>query len=528
MSSTGSSPAAAALRRGCRHRWWAVPLGAALLVLAYLGHLSAAPPLPVVGTAAGALVLNAALALARPRSHRFLVYLAAALDLALITLMLAFTGQVGFLLLYLLPVGALVSAGESRTVAGAALVAAASSLLGQFLHALWYGDGASAAVPALPTGAYAGAALLWLVAVILFRGPATLSRRLRKVRDALQAAERGDLRVRARAGDDDLGLLGLSFNRLLERFAATMAEVRGEIEAVSAGVAALRAGEDQLRRASAAVAGSSEDLASRLLSQREMAAAGSARGPVAAADAAPLAENTRVLLASAESGRGRVSRAASALSSFSEDAHRTAEAVQALGPVSERISELAQSLGKLARQTKLLALNAAIEAARAGEQGRGFAVVAKEVRTLADASARTARDVAAAIAEVRDRVVEAADAIRAGEARARDAGSVAADVDTTLHEIFNGVAALSALVESTAALSTQQSDALAAATRDLARIEQIATDPAGNAAAALAEEQLAIEQVAGAASQLADAAERLNRSIAQFPTPSPASADQVH
>lgn len=70
------------------------------------------------------------------------------------------------------------------------------------------------------------------------------------------------------------------------------------------------------------------------------------------------------------------------------------------GEIVEEIKKMADVISQIASQTNLLSLNAAIEAARAGEQGKGFAVVAEEVRTLAEKSTMTVKNIQEVITEV--------------------------------------------------------------------------------------------------------------------------------
>ena len=87
------------------------------------------------------------------------------------------------------------------------------------------------------------------------------------------------------------------------------------------------------------------------------------------------------------------------LNSAVESATNTLKQMESL---TLKIVGFANVITGISSKTNMLSLNASIEAARAGEHGRGFAVVASEVRSLAEQSAKSSREITETIQAVSD------------------------------------------------------------------------------------------------------------------------------
>ncbi|UOF01775.1 HAMP domain-containing methyl-accepting chemotaxis protein [Bdellovibrio reynosensis] len=224
---------------------------------------------------------------------------------------------------------------------------------------------------------------------------------------------------------------------------------------------------DRLSTASSRVATSVEQLneAGNSLSQSSTEAAASLEETVAA-----LEEMTSMVQMNSDNAKQ-----AAALSASSKDSAETGEQeiknlIHSMGAISQsskKIEEIIDVIDDIAFQTNLLALNAAVEAARAGEQGKGFAVVAEAVRSLAQRSASSAKEISTLI---KDSVSQIEDGSR-----------IADQSGESLANIVNSIKKVADLNNEIAAASAEQTTGIQQISKAMNQLDQAAQANAASA-----------------------------------------------
>lgn len=170
---------------------------------------------------------------------------------------------------------------------------------------------------------------------------------------------------------------------------------------------------------------------------------------------------------------------------------RVVQTMKEINTSSRRIADITGVIDSIAFQTNILALNAAVEAARAGDQGRGFAVVATEVRSLAQRSAESARQINKLIAESVERVAQ-------GTTLVDEAG-------TTMDEVTRSIREVAQLMNQISTASSEQSGGVRQVGEAVTQMDQTTQQ---NAAL--------VEQGAAAADGLRSQARKLVEAVSVF------------
>ncbi|MEK2644361.1 methyl-accepting chemotaxis protein [Bdellovibrio sp. BCCA] len=164
-------------------------------------------------------------------------------------------------------------------------------------------------------------------------------------------------------------------------------------------LAKLRDAVDSIKNSSARLASTSHEISS---ASQNLSSSSTQAAAALEETSASLEELTSMVKLNTENANSAKDISVSAMNSakVGEEQIRTLiESMKEVSTSSKKVAEITTVIDDIAFQTNLLALNASVEAARAGEHGKGFAVVADAVRSLAQKSAVSAKEISDLISQ---------------------------------------------------------------------------------------------------------------------------------
>lgn len=249
---------------------------------------------------------------------------------------------------------------------------------------------------------------------------------LKQVLEFMHETAGGNLRHRVDIlGKDEISDMNASMTTMVRNLSSMVADVRSN-------AALVRHAGDTMVNGSSALAQRTEQQAANL---EETAST--------VQEVATTVQSTSV---AAQKSDGTASKVRDAAEYGAAGMAKAVQTIEELAKSTQRMDEIVSVIDGLAFQTNILALNAAVEAARAGEAGRGFAVVASEVRSLAQRSASSAK-------EIRDLIGASTRQTSAGVVEIRSAGE-------NLEKIVDGIREVAQMMTGVSASTAAQSVSL--------------------------------------------------------------------
>lgn len=319
--------------------------------------------------------------------------------------------------------------------------------------------------------------------------------------DLARRIAKGDLTVQARsARKDELGDLQNAMQEMAQNLNTLVQGIGNGVTQISTSAEKLSAMSEQT---SAGVRQQKSEVDQVATAMHEMASTVQevARNTTDASAAATLADQQ------ARHGSTVVKQATVQISELAMAIEELGGAMNVLAQDSEQIGKVIDVIKAVAEQTNLLALNAAIEAARAGEQGRGFAVVADEVRSLAQRTQDSTKEIEALIVTLQQGTQAAATLMTSSRERTLDTVVLAQKAELAITEINQSIGTIQEMSLQISAAAEQQSAVADEINRSIVSVRDVADQSA-----------VASEESAAATIELASLGQDLQRMTAHFRT----------
>ncbi|MEG2795272.1 MAG: methyl-accepting chemotaxis protein [Pseudomonas sp.] len=319
--------------------------------------------------------------------------------------------------------------------------------------------------------------------------------------DLARRIAKGDLTVQAKSNrKDELGDLQNAMQDMAQNLNTLVQGIGNGVTHISTSAEKLSAMSEQT---SAGVRQQKSEVDQVATAMHEMASTVQevARNTTDASAAATLADQQ------ARHGSTVVKQATAQISELAVAIEELGGAMNVLSQDSEQIGKVIDVIKAVAEQTNLLALNAAIEAARAGEQGRGFAVVADEVRSLAQRTQDSTKEIEALIVTLQQGTQAASALMASSRERTLDTVELAQKAELAITEINQSIGTIQEMSLQISAAAEQQSAVADEINRSIVSVRDVADQSA-----------VASEESAAATIELASLGQDLQRMTAHFRT----------
>ena len=248
---------------------------------------------------------------------------------------------------------------------------------------------------------------------------------------------------------DEIGMLIRAFESFLDRFREQISEINKMVLHLAASANEMSATSAQLGSSASETAASVMETATTTEEIRQVAqTTKDLAGTVTASSDQSYALSKESMTAILQMGEN-VQKIKSQMDNISQSLLNLSEQ-------SQMIAEITAAVDEIAEQSNLLAVNAAIEAAKAGEQGKGFAVVAQEVKSLADQSKQSTRQVRKILTDIQKATSGALMAVEQGNKEMLQGADKMNQVDAAMRAIAESLSKSVQLVQQIAYAVDQQ------------------------------------------------------------------------
>lgn len=199
---------------------------------------------------------------------------------------------------------------------------------------------------------------------------------------------------------DEIGVLTRATHHLRNKLTDIVTKLNGSINQLGKAADDLDGGTDRTKRAVSSVTVAMTEISKGAMAQAEDTYKANENILVVGEQINQIAESVNTLKDKAGDISKASEEAKGIVTKLVESSKKTMDAVDKIELQTSETNMAAESIRKalmvitdIAKKTKLLSLNSSIEASRAGEHGKGFAVVAGEIKSLAEQSDQSVKEI---------------------------------------------------------------------------------------------------------------------------------------